>query len=147
MGLSSFLLLALFLLPLVRGKSGQLVLLHFYPETGNFSYVELVCVVSASGHSPTVVTEAKFQLNRTDYIGQEESLDNGVIKLLLTQETEGYFTCSWNKSVSSNSVGLAGNHNTVEPPNNGQVGGEHFVHYSEVVPSSEVLPLSTLIHC
>ena len=30
---------------------------------------------------------------------------------------------------------------TVEPPNNGQVGGEHFVH------SSEVLPLSTLFHC
>ena len=32
--------------------------------------------------------------------------------------------------------------NTVEPPNNGHSGGKHFVHYSEVVPSSEVLPLS-----
>ena len=29
---------------------------------------------------------------------------------------------------------------TVEPPNNGQVGDGHFVHYSEVVPSSEVPP-------
>ena len=28
--------------------------------------------------------------------------------------------------------------NTVEPPNNGQVGDEHIVHCSEVVPSSEV---------
>ena len=28
--------------------------------------------------------------------------------------------------------------NTVEPPNNGHVGDEHFVHCSEVVPSSEV---------
>ena len=27
---------------------------------------------------------------------------------------------------------------TVEPPNNGHVGDEHFVHRSEVVPSSEV---------
>ena len=27
---------------------------------------------------------------------------------------------------------------TVEPLNNGHVGGEHFVHCSEVVPSSEV---------
>ena len=33
---------------------------------------------------------------------------------------------------------------TVEPPNNGQVGDRNFVHYSEVVPSSEVLPLRTL---
>ena len=27
---------------------------------------------------------------------------------------------------------------TVEPPNNGHVGDEHFVHWSEVVPFSEV---------
>ena len=27
---------------------------------------------------------------------------------------------------------------TVEPPNNGHVGDEHSVHWSEVVPSSEV---------
>ena len=30
---------------------------------------------------------------------------------------------------------------TVEPPNNGHSGDKHFVHYLEVVPSSEVLPL------
>ena len=35
-------------------------------------------------------------------------------------------------------------HNTVELLNNGQVGDGCFVHYSEVVPSSEVLPPSTL---
>ena len=28
--------------------------------------------------------------------------------------------------------------NTVEPPNNGHVGDEHFVHCLEIVPSSEV---------
>ena len=32
----------------------------------------------------------------------------------------------------------------MEPPNNGQVGDRRFVHYSEVVPSSEVPPQSTL---
>ena len=34
---------------------------------------------------------------------------------------------------------------TVESPNNGHGGDEHFVHCSEVVPSSEVLPLSAII--
>ena len=34
--------------------------------------------------------------------------------------------------------------NTVEPPNNGQVGDGHFVNYSEVFPSLEVPPPSTL---
>ena len=29
---------------------------------------------------------------------------------------------------------------TVEPPNNGQVGNERFVHFTEVVPSSEFPP-------
>ena len=33
---------------------------------------------------------------------------------------------------------LPGIYSTVEPPNNGHVGDEHFVHWSEVVPSSEV---------
>ena len=31
---------------------------------------------------------------------------------------------------------------TVEPPNNGHGGDEHFVNCLEVVPSLEVLPLS-----
>ena len=34
---------------------------------------------------------------------------------------------------------------TVEPPNNGHVGDECFVHYSEVVPSSEVLTCIQLL--
>ena len=32
----------------------------------------------------------------------------------------------------------------MKPPNNGQVGDGHFVHFLEVVPSSEVPPPSTL---
>ena len=39
----------------------------------------------------------------------------------------------------------------MEPPNNGHVGDECFVHYSEVVPSSEVLTCIQLftqfVHC
>ena len=35
--------------------------------------------------------------------------------------------------------------NTVEPPNNGHVGDECFVHYSEVVPSLEVLSYIQLL--
>ena len=35
--------------------------------------------------------------------------------------------------------------NTVEPSNNGHVGDECFVHYSEVVPSSEVLTCIQLL--
>ena len=34
---------------------------------------------------------------------------------------------------------------TVEPPNNGHVGDECFVHYSEVVPSTEVLTCIQLL--
>ena len=34
---------------------------------------------------------------------------------------------------------------TVEPPNNGHVGDECFVHYLEVVPSSEVLTCIQLL--
>ena len=34
---------------------------------------------------------------------------------------------------------------TVEPPNNGHVGDECFVHYWEVVPSSEVLTCIQLL--
>ena len=33
----------------------------------------------------------------------------------------------------------------MEPPNNGHVGDECFVHYSEVVPSSEVLTCIQLL--
>ena len=35
--------------------------------------------------------------------------------------------------------------NTVAPPNNGHAGDECFVHYSEVVPSSEVLTCIQLL--
>ena len=81
------------------------MVLHSYPEPGNYSFIELVCVVSDP--SPSVVTGARFELNGTD-TGDEETLDNGTVRLLLTQEKEGFFTCSNNGSVSNNSIGLAG---------------------------------------
>ena len=37
---------------------------------------------------------------------------------------------------------------TAEPPNNEHIGDEHFVHYSEVVPSSEVdIYGEQCVHC
>ena len=90
-----------------------LTILHHYPESGNYSYVKLTCLNHhhpLSGLSPSVVSGARFQLNGT-FIGEEEmvlNMDNGAVLLLLTQEKEGFFTCSHIRSVSSNSIGLAG---------------------------------------
>ena len=92
-------------------SSQKLTILHSYPEPGNFSYVRLECVVSGSIQLvndsiqfSSVVSGARFQLNGTD-IGVTI---NGILRLLLTQEKEGFFTCSHNESISSNSIGLAG---------------------------------------
>ena len=157
----SFLLVLCVLLVLVGAESGQLTILHSYPEPGNFSYVQLVCVASDSSQlvndnsqsssdrsqlvidssqsssdrgqlvndnsqsssdrgqlvidssqSSSVVSGARFQLNGTDIEEDDEiveNLDNGTILLLLTQEKEGFFTCSHNNiSISTNSIGLAG---------------------------------------
>ena len=164
----SFLLVLCVLLVSVGAESGQLTILHSYPEPGNFSYVELVCVVNDSSQlvndnsqsssdrsqlvidssqsssdrgqfvidrrqsssdrgqlvndssqlvndssqSSSVVSGARFQLNGTDIEEDDEiveNLDNGTILLLLTQEKEGFFTCSHNNiSISANSIGLAG---------------------------------------
>ena len=115
-----FLVASVFAQVLVVGS--QLTILHSYPEPGNFSYVELVCVatgssqlvndsiqfVNDSSQSSSVVSEARFQLNGTDIGEDDENLENGTIRLLLTQEMEGFFTCSLNGSVSNTLVGLAG---------------------------------------
>ena len=110
MAFTAFLLVSILQLALLGTGSGQLTILHSYPELGNFSYVELACVVTDSGPSYSVATGATFQLNGTD-LGEEEiaeTLDNGTVRLLLAQKKEGFFTCVQNRSVSSNSVGLAG---------------------------------------
>ena len=114
----SFLLVLCVLLVSVGAESGQLTILHSYPEPGNFSYVELVCVVNDSSQlvndssqTPSVVSGVRFQLNGTDIEEDDEiveNLDNGTARLLLTQEKEGFFTCSYNESMSTNSIGLAG---------------------------------------
>ena len=95
----------------VRGSvlRRELSILHSYPEPGNYSYVELVCLVIDSFPSPSVVIGATFELNGTDIRDKGiVQTDNGTVQLLLTQEMEGFFTCSQNGSVSNNSVGLAG---------------------------------------
>ena len=57
------------------------------------------------------MSEARFQLNGTDIEEDDKiavTLSNGSLLLLLTQEKEGFFTCSYNMSTSANSIGLAG---------------------------------------
>ena len=111
MGLATFLpTLLLIVLLVVKSWQQQLAILHFYPEPDNYNYVELVCVAYGS-RALSVVTEGTFQLNGTD-IGEDDEiaviLSNGTVRLLLTQEKEGFFTCSYNESMSTNSIGLAG---------------------------------------
>ena len=118
MGFAVLLATSLLLTLLVAESSQQLTILHSYPEPGNFNYVELVCVVNDSSQlvndssqSSSVVSGARFQLNGTDIEEDDEigeKLDNGTVILLLTQEKEGFFTCSYNESMSTNSIGLAG---------------------------------------
>ena len=119
MAFTAFLATSLLLTLLVAESWQQLTIFHSYTEPGNFSYVELVCVasdssqlVNDSSQSSSVVSEARFQLNGTDIEEDDEigeNLDNRTIQLLLTQEQEGFFTCSHNESMmSTNSIGLAG---------------------------------------
>ena len=110
MAFAALLVTSLLLTLLVAESSQQLTILHSYPEPGNFSYVELVCVANDS-QSSSVVTEARFQLNGTD-IGENDeivvTLGKGYLWLLLTQEKDGFVTCSSEDFVSNNSIGLAG---------------------------------------
>ena len=132
MSAKAFLIILLFLGVVLAESRQQLTILHSYPEPDNYNYVELVCVVNDSSQlvndssqlaivssqlvndssqSSSVVSEARFQLNGTD-IGEDDEIVENVgdktIQLLLTQEKEGFFTCSYNESTSSNSIGLAG---------------------------------------
>ena len=128
MAARAFLLVLCVLLVSVGAESGQLTILHSYPEPDNFSYAELVCVandssqlVNDSSQSSSVVSGARFQLNGTDIEEDDdivENLDSGTIQLLLTQEKEGFFTCSYNESMSTNFIGLAGLSIMVEDENN-----------------------------
>ena len=98
--------------------SGELEIVSTYPDSHNFSYIELVCVDDSepSNVSQSGVIGASFQLNGTDIEEEIDSVEtvadanstNSTIRFLLTQEKEGFFTCSLNGSSSNNSIGLAG---------------------------------------
>lgn len=93
----------------------RLEIVASHPDSDNFSYIELSCVYGMSGivHSQSQVIGAKFLLNGTDI---KEEIDevrdfsdsNGTVQFILTQEKEGFFTCSLNGYLSKNSIGLAG---------------------------------------
>ena len=86
----------------------ELLIDSSYPIEGNYSYIELQCVDNASH---TAVAGASFQLNGTDI---EQDISDSIF--ILTQEKEGFFTCSFNGSYSYNAIGLAGNTAWLYPP-------------------------------
>ena len=98
------------LAPLVVTESGEVVILATYPDSDNFSSIQLSCVYDMSSGPQSEGIGAKFQLNGTDI---KEEIDevtdiNGTVHFVLTPEKEGFFTCSLNGSLSINSIGLAG---------------------------------------
>ena len=101
--------------PLVVGESGdlELLILATYPDSHNFSSIELSCVYNMSSGPLTEGIGAKFQLNGRDIKEEIDEVEdftniNGTVHFVLTQEKEGYFTCSLNGTLSNNSIGLAG---------------------------------------
>jgi hypothetical protein len=93
-------------------ESRELVLVSTYPDSDNFSYIELVCVYGSgqSNVTQSVVIGASFQLNGTDIEEEIDSVEtlNNTVRFLLTQEKEGFFTCLLNGLRSSNFIVLAG---------------------------------------
>lgn len=99
--------------PLVVAESGEVVILATYPDSGNFSSIELSCVYNMSSGPQSEGIGANFQLNGTNIKEEIDEVEdftdiNGTVHFVLTQEKEGLFTCSLNGSLSNNSIGLAG---------------------------------------
>ena len=90
---------AIALAPLVLTQS--VTLRSSYPVANNYSFVELKCLDSIY---QTPERGASFQRNGTTIV---EDVADGTTFITLTQETEGFFTCSLAGSVS-NKIGLAG---------------------------------------
>ena len=100
----------LVLAPLVVAESGEVVILATYPDSDNFSSIQLSCVYDMSSGPQSEGIGAKFQLNGTDIKEEIDEVEdiNGTVHFVLTPEKEGFFTCSLNGSLSINSIGLAG---------------------------------------
>ena len=101
------------LAPLVVAESGEVVVLAIYPDSDNFSSIQLSCVYDMSSGHQSEGIGAKFQLNGTDIKEEIDEVEdfsdiNGTVHFVLTPEKEGFFTCSLNGSLSINSIGLAG---------------------------------------
>ena len=94
-------------------ESGEVVIFATYPDSDNFSSIELSCIYNVSSGPLSEGIGAKFQLNETDIKEEMDEVEdftdiNGTVHFVLTPEKEGFFTCSLNGSLSNNSIGLAG---------------------------------------
>ena len=100
---ASYSLLALCLIPSMFSDSPQVLINSDYPQKGNYNYIELLCVDTTS---KTTVAGAKFQFNGSDI--EKHNGNDEVLFVSLSQENEGFFTCSLNGSISANKLGFAG---------------------------------------
>ena len=97
------LIIALCVSVVVLTETNQTFLIQYeYPLADNLSYIEFQCVDNSS---QTAVLGASFQLNGTTIA--ENSQQNEIF-FTLTQENEGFFTCSLDGLSSTNTIGLAG---------------------------------------
>ena len=103
-------LLVAFLLTLGTASSlAQLMITHAYPSADNFSYVTLTC-----RDGPKLVNGAQFQLNASsiDNVYTYTNDGSGAISIVLTQEKEGEFSCSYDDRLSD-TIALAGTYDTL----------------------------------
>ena len=95
-------------LAVVCSGEAQVNLAVDYPEPGNYSLVTLTC----NDNFGTMLTNNVEFLRRAP--GQDSPVQlsgsptNGEITITLTQEEEGYFSCSSDSVLSTNQIGLAG---------------------------------------
>ena len=100
---------ALALASLTLTESRLLLINYMYPNSNNYSQIELHCVYHDD--NMTAAVGAGFQLNGTDIrevIDEVEVISDNGLLFNLTQEQEGFVTCSLNGSLSNNTLGFAG---------------------------------------
>ena len=93
------------------GRLGELVLTHDYPLIlqENFNFVRLTCRSEITSSSSC--DGVTFLLNGTNIRDAPLNVSdctNGSISIKLSQDSEGEFVCSYNSTLLSNNVTLAG---------------------------------------
>ena len=104
--------------PPAPAQSGELILRignnYNYSTFTNYSDIQLVCIIEDLQSNNWCLPDGPdFQLNGIDIEKEINVTYNDIddcifANFYLTPEKEGFFTCSYNGSLSYNSIGLAG---------------------------------------